>query len=148
MRKNTEHCENTWWQIVSIKLTKSIEEWKGMTHWTKSKFDKFGWSMTHDLDPETPIRLQKCGGGWDKRLVTVRPRKLHPLHYRAWHLAWGLRQKGTRDPLQNMWNYNKSLYFMPFLDSEVGARGANKPRVPHNAIVVLLATYRCKRNTI
>ena len=40
---------------------------------------------------------------------------------------------------------------MPFLDSEDGARGAKKgntPRVPHDVIVVLLATYRYKRDTI
>ena len=38
----------------------------------------------------------------------------------------------------------------PFLDSENDARGAkkgNKPRVLHNAIVVLLATYRYKHDT-
>ena len=58
---------------------------------------------------------------------------------------------GRHDPLQNRWHYNKSLYFMPFLDSENDARGAkkgNKPRVLRNAIVVLLATYRYKRDTI
>ena len=41
-------------------------------------------------------------------------------------------------------------YFMPFLDSENDARGAkkgNKPRVLHNAIVVLFATYRYKHDT-
>ena len=40
---------------------------------------------------------------------------------------------------------------MPFLDSENDARGAkkgNKSRVLHNAIVVLLVTYRYKRDTI
>ena len=39
---------------------------------------------------------------------------------------------------------------MPFLDSENAARGAkkgNKPRVLHNAIVVLLAMCRYKRGT-
>ena len=33
-----------------------MKEWKGITHQIKLKF---GWSMTYDLDPETPIRLQK-----------------------------------------------------------------------------------------
>ena len=40
---------------------------------------------------------------------------------------------------------------MPFLDSKDGAHGAkkgNKPRVPHNAFVVLPATYRYKRDII
>ena len=39
---------------------------------------------------------------------------------------------------------------MPVLDSETAARGAkkgNKPRVLHNAIVVLLATYRYQQDT-
>ena len=57
---------------------------------------------------------------------------------------------GTWPIIQNKWNFNKSLYFMPFLDSENAARGAkkgNKPRVLHNAIVVLLATYRYKQDT-
>ena len=41
-------------------------------------------------------------------------------------------------------------FLCPFLDSENDARGAkkgNKPRVLHNAIVVLLATYRYKHDT-
>ena len=63
MRKNIEHCENNCWQIVSIKFTKGMKGWKGMTLWTKSRF---GWSMTHDLDPDTPIRLHKfiCRLSW------------------------------------------------------------------------------------
>ena len=58
--------------------------------------------------------------------------------------------KWTARDLQNRWNYNKSLYFMPFLDSEndaCGAKKGNKLRVLHNAIVVLLATYRYKHDT-
>ena len=57
--KTLEICESNCWQIVSInfrKLTKSMKGWKGITHEIKIKF---GWSMTHDPDPETPVRLQK-----------------------------------------------------------------------------------------
>ena len=59
IKDNYEHCENNSWQIVSIilrKLTGSMKGWKGLTHETKFKF---GQSMTHDLDPEVPNRLQK-----------------------------------------------------------------------------------------
>ena len=39
---------------------------------------------------------------------------------------------------------------MPLLDLENWARGdkkGNKPELLHNAILVLLATYHCKRDT-
>ena len=50
---------------------------------------------------------------------------------------------------EKKWNYNKSPFFMPFLDLENWARGdkrGNKPELLHNAILVLLATYHCKRD--